>query len=182
MKKEEQNRRINAYSYPITLAPMYMNRITTAIIIAIYLLLLHSTACNAQGISNVSINVTSNGYSGTSSTRTHYNEPIYTTADEMPRFPGGEEALFEYIKSAIRYPKKCREARIEGRTSVIFVVTSKGKIKDIKVRKSSGNKKLDKEALRVIRKMPRFTPAILDGKNVSVMLVVPVTFRLDEDR
>ena len=161
---------------------MYMNRITTAIIIAIYLLLLHSTACNAQGISNVSINVTSNGYSGTSSTRTHYNEPIYTTADEMPRFPGGEEALFEYIKSAIRYPKKCREARIEGRTSVIFIVTSKGKVKDVKVRKSSGNKKLDKEALRVIRKMPRFTPAILDGKNVSVMLVVPVTFRLDEDR
>ena len=159
-----------------------MDRITTTIIVTICLLLLHSNACNAQEISNVSINLTSNGYSGTSSTRTHYNEPIYTTADEMPRFPGGEEALFEYIKSAIRYPKKCREARIEGRTSVIFVVTSKGKIKDIKVRKSSGNKKLDKEALRVIRKMPRFTPAILDGKNVSVMLTVPVTFRLDEDR
>ena len=89
--------------------------------------------------------------------------------------------LFEYIKNAIRYPKKCREARIEGRTSVIFVVTSKGKVKDVKVRKSSGNKKLDKEALRVIRKMPRLTPAILEGKNVSVMLTVPVAFRLDED-
>lgn len=130
----------------------------------------------------MSVNVTSNGYSGTSSTRTHYDEPIYTTADEMPRFPGGEETLFEYIKNAIRYPKKCREARIEGRTSVIFVVTSKGKVKDVKVRKSSGNKKLDKEALRVIRKMPRLTPAIIEGKNVSVMLTVPVTFRLDEDR
>ena len=159
-----------------------MNRITAVTIVAICLLLFHSTACDAQEISNVSVNVTSNGYGGTSSTRTHYNEPIYTTADEMPRFPGGEEALFEYIKNAIRYPKKCREARIEGRTSVIFVVPSKGKVKDVKVRKSSGNKKLDKEALRVIRKMPRLTPAILEGKNVSVMLTVPVAFRLDEDR
>ena len=159
-----------------------MNRITAVTIVAICLLLFHSTACDAQEINNVSVNVTSNGYSGTSSTRTHYNEPIYTTADEMPRFPGGEEALFEYIKNAIRYPKKCREARIEGHTSVIFVVTSKGKVKDVKVRKSSGNKKLDKEALRVIRKMPRLTPAILEGKNVSVMLTVPVTFRLDEEK
>lgn len=159
-----------------------MNRITATIIVAICLLLFHSTACDAQEISSVSVNVTSNGYSGTSSTRTHYNEPIYTTADEMPRFPGGEEALFEYIKNAIRYPKKCREARIEGCTSVIFVVTSKGKVKDVKVRKSSGNKKLDKEALRVIRKMPRLTPAVLEGKNVSVMLTVPVTFRIDKEK
>lgn len=159
-----------------------MNRKTAAAIVAICLLLLHSTACNAQEISNVSIGVTNNGYSGISSTRAHYSEPIYTTADEMPRFPGGEEALFEYIKNAIRYPKKCREAGIEGRTSVIFVVTSKGKVKDVKVRKSSGNKKLDKEALRVIRKMPRLTPAVLDGKNVSVMLTVPVTFRIDEEK
>ncbi|MBQ7947129.1 MAG: energy transducer TonB [Bacteroidaceae bacterium] len=159
-----------------------MNRITAVTIVAICLLLFHFTACDAQEISNVSVNVTSNGYSGTSSTRTHYNGPIYTTADEMPRFPGGEEALFEYIKNAIRYPKKCREARIEGCTSVIFVVTSKGKVKDVKVRKSSGNKKLDKEALRVIRKMPRLTPAVLEGKNVSVMLTVPVTFRIDKEK
>lgn len=159
-----------------------MDRITTTIIVTICLLLLHSNACNAQEISGVSVNLTSNGYSGTSSTRTHYSEPIYTTADEMPQFPGGEEALFEYIKSTIHYPQKCREARIEGRTSVIFVVTSKGKVKDVKVKKSSGNKKLDKEALRVIRKMPRLTPAILEGKNVSVMLTVPVTFRLDKEK
>lgn len=142
------------------------------------LILFHSLPCNAQEISGVNISITANGYSGTT-IRNHYSEPIYTTADEMPEFPGGTSALLSYIKNAIRYPKKCREANIEGRTDVIFVVTSKGRITDVKVQKSSGNKKLDKEALRVIRKMPKMKPAKLNDKNVSVMLAVPVTFRLN---
>lgn len=141
------------------------------------LILFHSLACDAQEIGNVNISV--NGNSGITSMRSRYTEPIYTIADEMPEFPGGINALLDYIKNAIRYPQKCREANIEGRTYVIFVVTSKGRITDVRVQKSSGNKRLDKEALRVVRKMPKMKPAKLDGENVSVMLTVPVTFKLD---
>lgn len=54
----------------------------------------------------------------------------------------------------MKYPEKCREANIEGYTSVIFVVASKGKVKDVRVQESSGNNRLDKEAVRIIRKMP----------------------------
>lgn len=111
--------------------------------------------------------------------RSRHTEPIYTIADEMPEFPEGTSALLDYIKNAIRYPQKCREANIEGRTYVIFVVTSKGKITDVRVQKSCGNKRLDKETIRVVRKMPKMKPAKLNGENVSVMLTVPVTFKLD---
>ncbi|MBQ8365712.1 MAG: energy transducer TonB [Bacteroidaceae bacterium] len=154
-----------------------MKAFTFNSLIIISAILFHSLACNAQDISNVRVSVNSNGH--TSSMRAYHNEPIYTTADVMPEFAGGEDSLFDYIKQAIKYPKKCREANIEGCTSVIFVVTSKGKVKDVRVRESSGNKKLDKEAVRVIRKMPQLAPAKLNNENVSVMLTVPVKFKID---
>lgn len=154
-----------------------MKAFTFNSLIIISVILFHSLASNAQEISN--IKVTANGNEHTTSMRTYYSEPIYTTADKMPEFPGGENALFDHIRQTIKYPEKCREANIEGCTSVIFVVTSKGKVKDVKVRESSGNKKLDKEAVRVIRKMPQLIPAKLNNEDVSVMLTVPVKFRLN---
>lgn len=155
-----------------------MKNIAFNTFIMAFALFFHSPACDARHLSNVSVATSGNG--GISSMRTLYSEPIYTTADEMPQFPGGAEALYGYIKKEIRYPQKCRKAKIEGCTSVIFVVTSKGRITDVKVRQSSGNKKLDREAVRVVRKMPRFTPAKLNNENVSVMLTLPVVFKLDE--
>ena len=96
----------------------------------------------------------------------------------MPEFPGGMPALMEFLQNEIRYPKKCREAGIEGRTVITFVVKKNGKIKDIEVARSSGNKQLDKEAIRVIKKMPKWKPGMQDGKNVNVLFALPITFKL----
>ena len=64
-------------------------------------------------------------------------------------------------KKRLRYPKKCREAGVEGRTIITFVVKKNGKVKNFEVTRSSGNEQLDKEAMRVIKKMPKWKPACM---------------------
>ena len=99
-------------------------------------------------------------------------------AEQMPEFPGGMPALIEYLQKEMRYPKKCREAGIEGRTIITFVVKKNGKVKDLEVARSSGDELLDKEAMRVIKKMPKWKPGMNDGKNVNVQFTLPITFKL----
>ena len=103
---------------------------------------------------------------------------VLPIAELMPEFPGGMPALMEYLQNEIHYPKKCRDAGVEGRTIITFVVKKNGKIKDIEVARSSGNKLLDKEAMRVIKKMPKWKPGIHDGENVNVQFALPITFKL----
>lgn len=107
------------------------------------------------------------------------DDTVYEIVEQMPEFPGGMKALMEYLKKEIRYPKKYLKEGIEGRVFIHFIVTSTGKIKRVSVIKSSGNKKLDKEAVRVVKKMPRWIPGKHGRKNVSVKFTLPVTFRLD---
>lgn len=107
------------------------------------------------------------------------DDTVFGVVEEMPEFPGGMRALMDYLKKEIHYPKKCLKEGIEGRTFINFVVSSTGKIKNVKVTKSSGNKKLDKEAVRVVKKMPRWIPGKQSGKSVNVRFTLPVTFRLD---
>ena len=102
----------------------------------------------------------------------------FQQVEQVPEFPGGMSALVEYLQQEIKYPKKCREAGIEGRTLITFVVKKNGKIKDIKIVRSSGNKLLDKEAVRVVKKMPKWKPGMHDGKNVNVFFTLPITFKL----
>ena len=103
---------------------------------------------------------------------------VLPVAEQMPEFPGGMPALTEYLKKEVRYPKKCREAGVEGRAIITFVVKKNGKVKDFEVARSSGNKLLDKEAMRVIKKMPKWKPGMHEGKNVNVMFTLPISFKL----
>ena len=103
---------------------------------------------------------------------------VLPVAEQMPEFPGGMSALTEYLKDEIRYPKKCREAGVEGRTIITFVVKKNGKVKNFEVARSSGDKLLDKEAMRVIKKMPKWKHVMHDGKKVNVLFTLPITFKL----
>ena len=107
-------------------------------------------------------------------------EIIYKSAEQMPQFPGGEAALMKYIKSHIQYPAEALKNRTEGRVIVQFVVDNTGKIGEVKVVRSV-DKDLDKEAVRVCRSMPKFTPGRMNGKAVSVWYTLPVTFTLPEE-
>ena len=101
---------------------------------------------------------------------------VYDMVEKMPSFPGGSEALKEYLKKNTRYPNP--DACIQGRVVVVFVVDEKGNLSDVKVARSVESS-LDAEAVRVVKSMPRWNPGIEKGKAVKVRYTLPVTFRLE---
>ena len=102
----------------------------------------------------------------------------FDVVEEMPQFPGGPSALFEFLSKNIQYPKDAEKAKLEGRVIVTFVVKKDGSITDAKVVKSVAPS-LDAEALRVINAMPNWTPGKQGGQPVNVKYTVPLTFRLN---
>ena len=108
-------------------------------------------------------------------------DEVFMVVEEMPEFPGGEEALLEYLRSNLQYPERCKENNIQGRVLVTFVINKDGKIVDPAVVKSAGPEgvELDVEALRVVSSMPAWTPGKQRGEAVCVKYTVPVTFRMN---
>ena len=104
-------------------------------------------------------------------------EQIFQVVEERPQFPGGDAELMKYLQKNIKYPTICQEQGIQGRVIVQFVVNTDGSIVDPQVIKPV-NPHLDKEALRVISTMPKWSPGKQRGKAVRVRFTVPVTFRL----
>lgn len=102
---------------------------------------------------------------------------VFDVVEQMPQFPGGPQALFEYLSSHIKYPVVAEENGVQGRVIVTFVVERDGSITDVKVAKSV-DPSLDKEAQRVVKSMPHWIPGKQNGAAVRVKYTVPVTFRL----
>ena len=107
------------------------------------------------------------------------NSKVYDVVEEMPQFPGGPSALFEYLSKNVKYPVVAEENGVQGRVIVTFVVERDGSITDVRVVKSV-DPSLDKEAQRVLRSMPRWIPGKQNGSAVRVKYTVPVTFKLQE--
>lgn len=104
-------------------------------------------------------------------------EKVFDVVEQMPQFPGGDAALFEYLSTHIEYPTIAEENGVQGRVIVTFVVERDGSIADVKVVKSV-DPSLDKEASRVVAGMPKWIPGKQNGSAVRVKYTVPVTFRL----
>jgi protein TonB len=102
---------------------------------------------------------------------------VYTYVEQMPSFPGGEEALNAYLAKNINYPPMAMENEIQGRVIIEFVVGKDGKIRDAKKIKGIGFG-CDEEALRVVNSMPPWTPGKQNGGPVNVTYRVPVKFTL----
>ena len=102
---------------------------------------------------------------------------VYDVVEEMPYFPGGPAKLFEYLSQNIHYPLVAEENGVQGRVIVTFVVERDGSITDVKVVKSV-DPSLDKEAVRLIKSMPKWKPGKQNGSAVRVKYTTPVTFRL----
>jgi len=101
--------------------------------------------------------------------------------DKAPQFPGGEQAMMTYLGSNIKYPESAKKDKVEGMVVVQFVVKADGAITEahnIVSDKQTSNPELNKEALRVIRNMPKWTPGEKDGKKVDCEMVLPVKFKL----
>ncbi len=105
-------------------------------------------------------------------------QTVFVVVENMPEFPGGTSALMKYLSSSIKYPVIAQENGIQGRVVCQFVVNKDGSIVDIEVARSSGDASLDKEAVRVIKAMPKWTPGKQRGKPVRVKYTLPVNFKL----
>ena len=106
-------------------------------------------------------------------------DSIYYITEVSPEFTGGRQAFLDYLKANVNYPPECREAKIQGRVLITFVVDKDGSIKNARVLKSV-HPLLDAEALRIISAMPKWKPGLQHGTPVSVQYSVPVNFRLNK--
>jgi len=94
-----------------------------------------------------------------------------------PEFEGGGLALMKYLQKNIQYPQLERDNDIQGKVVLRFMVDTAGLIQDIKVLKSV-SPGINKEAVRVVKQMPKWKPATYHGKPVPVYYILPVGFRL----
>lgn len=104
-------------------------------------------------------------------------EVPYQAVEQMPQFPGGDAELMKYIQDHLKYPVIAAENGIQGRVIVRFVVSKTGEIQDVTVLRGVDSS-LDKEAVRVIKSMPKWIPGKQNGNNVAVYFTVPVMFKL----
>ena len=102
---------------------------------------------------------------------------VFRVVEKMPEFPGGTVELMKYLNSNVKYPIIAQENGIQGRVIVQFTVRRDGSIDDIEVVRSA-DPNLDKEAIRVIKSMPNWTPGEQRGKKVNCKFTVPVVFKL----
>lgn len=99
-------------------------------------------------------------------------------AADVPVYPGGDSALKEYISSNMKYPSTARENGIEGIVNVSFTVNPDGTIGSIKIVRMV-DPDLEQEAIRLVKSMPKWTPANKDGQAVAMEVTVAVPFTLE---
>ena len=97
--------------------------------------------------------------------------------DEKPEFPGGVEAMMKYLAINSRYPEIAKEKGISGKVLMQFIINEDGTVSDVKVIRGI-SPSIDKEAIRVIKSMPKWKPGYQDGKPVKVSFQVPIGFTL----
>jgi len=105
-------------------------------------------------------------------------EKVYAVVEQMPQFPGGESAMLSTIGQNLKYPVIAQENGIQGKVIVRFLVEKDGSISKVEVVRSL-DPACDKEAIRLIRLLPKFIPAKQNGVNVSVWYTLPITFKLE---
>ena len=128
-----------------------------------------------------------NSAASTASSATHATQPeskpsasnnkAHNIVEQQPMFPGGTPALYEYLNNNLRYPSIARECEVQGRVVVSFIVEKDGSVSNLTVVRSV-DPMLDKEALRLVRGMPKWIPGKLNGEAVRTRYLLPVAFKL----
>ncbi|EFV04287.1 MAG: energy transducer TonB [Segatella salivae] len=113
----------------------------------------------------------------TSTAQTKKNDMVFDVVEVMPQFPGGQIAMLQYLMKNIKYPEQAVKEGIQGRVTVRFIVEKDGSISDVKP-VLSVHPLLNKEAVRVVKSMPKWTPGKQNGKPVRVRFNLPVMFKL----
>ena len=109
------------------------------------------------------------------------SEGVYLVPDEMPKFPGGMQAMMKYLSTNVKYPVEAQKKGVSGCVIIQFVVMEDGTLGQEKVVRGV-DPLLDEEALRVVKAMPKWTPGVADGKTVKVRFTIPVMFSLSKKK
>ena len=113
----------------------------------------------------------------TSTAQTKKSNMAYDVVEVMPQYPGGQIAMMKYIMENMKYPKQAMKEGIQGRVTVSFIVEKDGRVSNVRLLHSVQSA-LDKEAIRVVKSMPKWTPGKHNGKPVRVRFNLPVMFKL----
>lgn len=106
-------------------------------------------------------------------------EEIFTVVEEVPQFPGGEQAMMIYVYRNLRYPPLALENNIQGKVVVQFIIDETGKVDSVKIVSKPLGWGIEEEAIRVVESMPTWTPGKQKGKGVRVRYVLPIRFKID---
>ena len=101
---------------------------------------------------------------------------VYDFPEKLAQYPGGADAMDQFIRQNLVYPEDLKNAGVQGKVYVQFIVEKDGTITNITVRRSSRNERLDQEAIKVIEKMPNWVPGSVRGKKVRAKQTVPIQF------
>ena len=101
--------------------------------------------------------------------------------DEMPAYPGGEQAMIKYISDNLKFPDSARTKKIEGKVLVSYTIDEYGQVTDVYVVKGIGGG-CDEEAMRVIKSMPKWKPGNQGGEGIRVQYTIPINFQLPRRR
>jgi TonB family protein len=104
-------------------------------------------------------------------------EAPFVVVEELPEFPGGEDAMMTWIAANINYPAEALKRKIQGKVYVSFTVSAAGKVNDAVITKSV-SPLLNEEAIRVISSVHDWKPGSQGGKAVNIQMLVPVEFKL----
>jgi TonB family protein len=103
-------------------------------------------------------------------------EGVYNRADVMPSFPGGEKALVKFMEDNIQYPQEAIDEGVEGQVQLQFAVDEAGKVYSPTLVSNKIGYGLEDEAMRVVKKMPKWNPGNIKGKNVKTRFTLPISF------
>ncbi|WP_295767219.1 energy transducer TonB [uncultured Mucilaginibacter sp.] len=116
--------------------------------------------------------------SAQTSKQTAESNQVYSVAQKMPVFMGGNGAFEKYIAKNLRYPKKAKDKKIQGKVYVSMIIEKDGSVKNVQVARGTSSPELNAEAVRVLAASPKWTPGQQNGKVVRVYQMVPVEFSL----
>lgn len=128
---------------------------------SLFLIVCLSFNCNAQ----------------TNSNSIFVEDSVYMEAEIAPEFPGGLDAMFDFMRKNVNYPEEAREKNMEGTVIVNCIIEKDGTISNIKTYQSRGDL-LDEEVIRVIRMMPKWSSGMNKGEVVRTMMYIPMRFTL----
>jgi protein TonB len=104
---------------------------------------------------------------------------IFTIVEESAEFPGGLSEMAKFIQKNLQYPAMAREAGISGKCHLKFVVNESGEISNVEVLKGvSGCPECDREAIRVVKSMPKWKAAKMTGRSVKCYFNLPISFKI----